>query len=387
MINDGLGLWLRTKPAKGGGLVRSWLFRYQLGGGKKQAMGLGSLHDRSLAEARLKRDELRKLLLEGIDPKIDRDRKRAEQRLANRPVMTFKQAAQEWVDAHEAGWRSRKTFEDWTGMMTRYAFPVLGPLPVAAVNVDMVLQVLKPMWDAGIPGTGSKLRGHVERVLDFAAARELRDSANPARWKTLRNLLPKPSKVRPTTHHEALPFEEVGALMAQLREVEGPAARALEFTILTAARSNESRLAEWSEIDGDVWTIPAGRMKAHVEHRVPLCGRALEILEEMRGLDPEMIFPSHGGQAGLRRALAKLGRTDITVHGFRSTFRDWAGARSNFPREVAEMALAHRIGNATEQAYARHDLFEKRKRLMEAWCQFCAEPKAGVEKVVQLKRA
>jgi integrase len=383
MLCDGDGLWLKTKPAKGGGWSRSWLFRFQLDGVKDQ-MGFGSLHDRPLAAARAKRDEARRLLLEGINPKIERDRQRAEQRIAALPVTTFKQSAQAYIDAHEVGWRSAKHSAEWVKTLTQYAYPVFGDLPVGAITTDLVLRCLEPHWLA-IPNTMARVRGRIESVLDWAKARGLRNGGdNPASWDILKHLLPKPSKVKPVVHHEALPFEEVPAFMAALRKIDGPAARALEFTILTAARAGESRLATWNEIDGDVWTIPGSRMKAGKPHTVPLCKRAMAILHEMRGLDREMIFPRHGGPAGLRRVLQRLGR-DVTVHGFRSTFRDWCGARSNFPREVAEMALAHRIGNATENAYARSDLFEKRRRLMAAWCEFCTSTKVVGGKVLPMR--
>jgi len=376
MLCDGGGLWLRTKPALGGGYSRSWLFRYAIAG-KKGQMGLGSLHDRPLAEARAKRDELRKLLLEGIDPKADRDRKRAEALVAALPIMTFKQAAQAHIDSHEKGWSPKQT-GNWNSMFQKYVYPVIGPLPVAAIGVDLVLKCLEPHW-VTIPNTMMRVRGRIEAVLDACAARGLRDSTNPARWSVLKHLLAKPSKLRPVEHHEAMSFEELPAFLNELRKLDGPAPRALEFVILTAARAGEARLATWGEIDfaTATWTVPPSRMKAGREHRVPLCKRAVAILEEMRDLDPEMIFPRHGGPAGLRRVLKRLGR-DVSVHGFRSSFRDWCGARSNFPREVAEMALAHKVGNAVELAYARSDLFEKRRRLMAAWFDFCTSaPKKG----------
>lgn len=348
-------------------------------------MGLGSVRDRSLAEAREIATQARKLLLDGNDPLEARRATLAEKRVARIPVTTFKQAAREYIDVHEKGWRSAKHTKDWVVTLDTYAHQFIGDLPVSAINTDLVLQVLRPIWER-IPDTASRVRGRIEMVLDACAARGLREETNPARWAVLKHLLPKPSKVKPKEHYEALPFEQVGAFMAELRELDGPAPRSLEFLVLTAARAGEVRLATWDEVQGKTWVIPKERMKAAREHRVPLCDRALEILEEMRevrGRSP-LIFPGHGGPAGLRRVLERMG-VDATVHGFRSTFRDWCGARSNFPREVAEMALAHRIGNATEQAYARSDLFERRRKMMDAWCAFCSAPIVGAEVVVPMR--
>jgi integrase len=376
---DGGNLWLRVKLGAGG-INKSWLFRFAFHG-REHLMGLGPLRDVTLAEAREQALVCRKLLREGIDPIQHRRTKLAEQRVLAIPVTTFKRAAQEYIAVHEVGWRSAKHSKDWVDTLDRFVNPIIGDLPVSAINVDLVLQVLRPIWDR-IPDTASRIRGRIEMVFDACAARGLRDETNPARWAVLKHFLPKPSKVKPKEHHEALPLEEVGEFMAELRKLDGPAPRALEFCILTATRSGETRLAKWDEIDGNVWTVPSERTKTGREHRVPLCGRTLEILVEMQGVrTSELVFPGHGGPAGLRRVLDRLGR-DITVHGFRSTFRDWCGARSNFPREVAEMALAHRVGNTTEQAYARSDYFEKRRHLMDAWAAFCAQPVESGEIVV-----
>jgi integrase len=384
---DGAGLWFRTKETKNGGISRNWLFRYSYGG-RKQIIGLGPTHTVSLAEARDAAQAARKLLLMGLDPRGERDRLRAEARVAALPVTTFKQAAQQFVDSHEAGWRNARHSHDWVRSMKQYVHPVIGDLPVWAITTDLVLRCLQPHWET-IPNTMQRVRGRIERVLDWAKARGLRNGGdNPASWDILQHLLPRPTKLKPVEHHEALPFEEVPAFMARLRALDAhvPGARALEFCILCAARTGEARLAAWSEIEGDVWVVPSARTKTGREHRVPLCRRAMEIIEEMRGLglDRELVFPGHGGHSGLRRVLARLG-VDATVHGFRSAFRDWCGARTNFPREVAEMALAHRIGNQTEQAYARSDLFEKRRRLMSAWCEFCSADKP-VGNVLPLSR-
>lgn len=386
---DGGNLWLRVKKGAGGATNKSWLFRYALDG-KEHLMGLGPLRDRSLAEAREIAAQARKLLLDGDDPLENKRRTLAEKRVAAIPVTTFKQAATAYIQAHDAGWRSAKHARDWADTLDRYAHPVMGALPVQAINTDLVLKCLEPNWETKTQ-TMSRLRGRIERIIGWAKARGLRNGGdNPAVWANLQHLLPKPTKVHHKQHHAAMAFEEVGAFMAALRELGGAAARALEFTVLTAARAGEVRLATWDEVRGEVWTVPGSRMKTGKEHRVPLCPRAVEIVDEMRELQTcELIFPGRSGGAPLGpmamlQVLERLGHRGITVHGFRSTFRDWCGARSNFPREVAEMALAHRIGNATEQAYLRDDLFAKRRRMMDAWCTFCSKPMAKA-KVLPLR--
>jgi integrase len=375
---DGGNLYLDVKQGARG-LTRKWIFRYAVDG-HESWMGLGPLHTVGLAEARERARAARQQLLDGIDPIEHRKARITEQHLAGRRALTFREAALQYIDSHDGGWRSPKHRRDWIDTLNTYVHPVIGGLPVQAISVDLVLLALKPMWLEKTE-TASRVRGRIEMVLDFAKARGLREGDNPASWDVLQHLLPKPGKVKLKRHFEAMSYADVGQFMAELRKLDGGAVRALEFLILTAARSGEARGARWDEIDGNVWMIPPPRMKAHREHRVPLCVRALEILDEMRAVRTgDRIFEGRRGAIsvqGLLDVLSHTGRKGITVHGFRATFRSWCGARTNFPREVAEMALAHRIGNATEQAYARDDLFDKRRKLMDAWGAFCSAPSVG----------
>jgi integrase len=380
---DGGGLYLEVRQGARGPTAK-WLFRYMIAG-RERWMGLGPLHTVGADKAREQARAARQQLLEGISPIEAKRAQIAAQRVTALPATTFRQAAQQYIQAHDASWRSAKHARAWVDTLERYVYPQIGDLPVQAITTDLVLKAIEPHWETKTQ-TMSRLRGRIERILDWAAARGLRVGNNPAAWAILRHLLAKPTKVKAAVHHEALPFEQIAKFMARLRKLDGPAPRALEFCILTATRSGEARLAEWSEFEGDIWTIPATRTKAGREHRVPLCVRALAILEEMRAVSTSrFVFDGHGGPAGLRRVLDRLG-VEVTVHGFRSAFRDWCGARSSFSREVAEMALAHRIGNATEQAYARSDLFEKRRRLMEAWARFCSMPAEGVAVLPMVQR-
>ncbi len=292
---------------------------------------------------------------------------------------TFEECASAYIDLHQHGWRNPKHLQQWRNTLVAYAHPVFGAVPVDEIDTELVLRMLQPIWREK-PETASRLRGRIEAVLDWAKARGYREGENPARSRGhMEQLLPRPSKVASVKHRPALPFAEVPSFIRELRNREGIAALALEFTILTAARSGEVREATWSEIDlrGGVWTAPAERMKAGRMHRVPLSSRAVEILERVRRLarvDDDYLFP--GQKLGkplsdmtLTAVLRRMGRGDLTVHGFRSTFRDWAGQR--FPREVCEMALAHTVRNKVEVAYARSDVFERRIRPMEESAMFC----------------
>ena len=304
--------------------------------------------------------------------------------------------ADAYIAAHEASWRNAKHRQQWRNTLDTYADPILGKLPVAQVEVGDVMRVLEPLWREKTE-TASRLRGRIESVLDYATARGWRSGENPARWRGhLDNLLPARSKVAKVEHHAALPWREIGAFMAALAEEEGVSALALRFAILTAARTGEVIGARWSEIDmqAAVWTVPADRMKAAREHRVPLSDAALDVLREVAKLrtEPEadgFVFP--GGKAGkplssmaLLMLLRRMERGDLTAHGFRSTFRDWCAEATNYPREVAEAALAHTLRDKTEAAYQRGDLMEKRRRLMAEWATFCARP-APAGEVVPLR--
>ncbi|HXB76351.1 MAG TPA: integrase arm-type DNA-binding domain-containing protein [Bradyrhizobium sp.] len=382
MYGDGGGLYLRV-TADG---TKNWVFRFMLDG-RPRWMGLGPLALYGLQEARGKALDARRLRHEGIDPIETRRANRLRERLEAAKAMTFKQCADSYIASHRAGWRNAKHAAQWGATLATYAYPVIGALPVQAIDTGLVCKVLEPIWTAK-PETAGRVRGRIEAVLDWAKARDYRAGENPARWRGhLDKLLPARSKVAKVEHHAALPYGEMPGFMAGLRAQEGIAARALEFAILTASRTGETIGARWSEVNlaEKIWLIPEGRMKAGKQHRVPLSALALAILEEMQALRPqddrssEFVFP--GGKAGkplsnmaFLMLLRRMGRNDLTAHGFRSTFRDWASERTRFPREVAEMALAHVVGNKVEAAYRRGDLFDKRQKLMDAWGEFCNEP-------------
>jgi integrase len=371
---DGDGLVLRV--AEGG--TKGWLYRYKANG-KVREMGLGPVRDVTLAEAREAAREARRLRRAGVDP-IDAKRERqAAVRVEAARAVTFSQCAAAYMENHRASWSNPKHAAQWESTLRTYAYPVFGNLPVAAVNTGLVVKVLDPIWSSKSE-TANRLRGRIEAVLDFAAVRGHRVGENPARWKGhLKEALPTPSRVRRVKHHAALPYEEIGAFVADLRHRGGGAASALEFAILTAARTGEVIGARWSEIDvkTGVWTIPAARMKARAEHRVPLNDQALEVLlQEAKRRVNDVVFS--GQKAGrplsnmaFLMMLRRMEREDLTVHGFRSTFRDWAAETTTVAPEVAEAALAHTVANKVEAAYRRSDLFEKRRALMQEWGAFC----------------
>jgi integrase len=357
-------------------------------------MGLGSVHTVSLAEARDKALTCRKQRLDGGDPIAARKGARAAARLADAGAMTFRQAAQSYMAAHKAGWRSLKHSAQWANTLETYAYPVFGDLPVQAVNVGLVMRALEPMWTAKTE-TASRVRGRIESVLDWATARGLRLGENPARWRGhLENLLPRRSKVQRVQHHPAMPYSELADFIAELREQEGIAPRALEFAILTAARTGEVIGAVWDEINlaDRLWVIPPERMKGGREHRVPLSDPALAILRAMAAIrSGKHVFPGARvrrpiSNTALLTTLQRIGRGDLTVHGFRASFSTWVIEQTNFPTEVREMALAHTVGTAVERAYQRSDLFERRRQLAEAWTNFCTTP-ADNDRVVAIGRA
>jgi integrase len=386
---DGGGLYLRVSPSG----VASWVFRYMGQAGTERYMGLGPLHTVSLAEARLKALACRKQRLEGQDPLEERRGARLAGRIATARAMTFRQCAEAYIETHRAGWRNPKHASQWPTSLATYVYPVFGDLPVAAIDTALVMRVLQPMWVSRTE-TASRVRGRIEAVLDWATVSGYRSGDNPARWRGhLDNLLPRRSKVQPVSHHAAMDYREIGGFMAELRELDSFPARCLELAILTSARTKEARGARWEEFDlaERIWTVPAERMKGGREHRVPLSGRALAIVEEMEAVrSGPFVFPGQRSGTPINEfaLLQLLRRTfpgELTVHGFRSTFRDWAAERTAFPAEVAEMALAHAVGSKVEAAYRRGDLFEKRRSLAEAWARFCATPEIGGE-VVRLMR-
>jgi integrase len=291
---------------------------------------------------------------------------------------TFRECAEAYIAAHETTWRHPKHHHQWNASLKQYVYPLIGDLSVAAIDVGLVLQVLEPIWKRRTE-TASRVRGRIEAILDWARVHKLREGENPARWRGhLKHLLPEKSKLRKVIHHPALPYTEINGFMTHLRQQDGIVARALEFTILTAARKSEVTGARWSEIDGNVWTIPGERMKGGRKHRVPLCDRAVAILKSLpHESDFVFIGAQNGrpiGDAVMPDLMERMGRDDITVHGFRSTFKDWASETTAYPNHVVEQALAHAIGNGVEAAYRRGDLFEKRRQLMESWAQYCSGP-------------
>jgi len=370
---DGGGLYFRVSEFN----TRLWAFRYKRAG-KAREMGLGAYPDVSLKEARERAEEARKLLRDDIDPIDRRQAARSAMLAAREAALTFEQCAAAYIAVKEHEWKNAKHGDQWRNTLTTYAFPVIGSLLVSHIDQTHILQILEPIWTTKTE-TASRLRGRIENVLDYATVRGYRKGDNPARWRGhLDKLLATPAKVSKIEHHAALPYTEAGAFMVDLRQQAGMGARALEFVIITAARSGEVRGAKWAEIDLDqaVWNIPADRMKAGREHRIPLSDTALELLRHLPRIDgSELLFPNTKGTAlsdmTLTAVLRRMGR-QITAHGFRSTFRDWAGETTAYPREVIEHALAHQLKDKAEAAYARGTLFDKRRRLMADWAKYCA---------------
>jgi integrase len=350
-----------------------------------------------LATARQRARDLQELVRLGRDPLDERaaEEQAADEAAAQRTVasMTFREVAKLYVAAHEPAWRNSKHRQQWANTLETYVYPRIGDLVVSKVDTGAVTTVIEPIWRT-VPETASRIRGRIEAVLDYAKARGWREGENPARWRGhLKKLLPERSKIQRVEHHAALPYSDIGAFMQKLAGMKGSAARALEFLILTSTRTTEVRCARPEEIDfkEKVWTIPAGRIKAEKMHRVPLCDRAIEIAREALKAGSEFVFA--GGKRGkplsenaMLSLLERMGHDDITVHGFRSTFRDWAAEQTNFAREIAEVALAHDVGDETERAYQRGDLLRKRRLLMEAWARYCATPRAA-SNVTALNRA
>lgn len=416
-----------TKPpgrhADGGGLyllvrdngARSWVFRYMLAG-KRHDLGLGPAGTEpgavTLADARKQVGDLRRHVRDGVDLAAARATARVTRRTPPaQPVgRSFRDVAKLYIEAHEAGWKSAKHAAQWTATLETYAFPVFGDLAVSDIVTGHVMDVLRPIWNEK-PETATRLRGRIEAVLDYATPLEWRSGPNPARWKGhLASMLPARAKVAAVEHQPALPWTRMGDFMADLREREGVSALALQFAILAAARTGEVIGATWGEVDevAKVWTIPALRMKAKREHRVPLTEAALTVLAKARAAAVETasdrpVFPGSDPKKGLSQmALAMLVRRmneasdggsspwidldgrEVVPHGFRSTFRDWASEATTFDRETAEAALAHTVKDKVEAAYRRGDQLEKRRRLMDAWAAFCAKPSKQSGEVIEL---
>jgi len=364
--------------------------------GKRRQMGLGSVRTFTLAEARERARKARQMVADGLDPIEERQKQRDHAKAEAAKRITFKECAETYIKAHERSWKNDKHRAQWRSTLKTYAYPTLGSVSVAAITTPMIVKVLKPLWH-DIPETARRVRNRIELVLDSATAMGARSGENPARLRGhLDKLLPKRSDDEKPQHHAALPFTEIGTFLDKLRAHDGIASRALEFLILTATRTNEVINAEWDEINfkEKLWTIPASRMKAKKEHRVPLSPRAIEILKSLpREKDSKWVFA--GGKEGeslsnmaMLQLLKRMKRDDLTVHGFRSCFRDFASERTNYPREVCEMALAHKIPDKVEAAYRRGDLFDKRTRLMGEWAKFCAiKPAAMGKNVIPMQGA
>jgi integrase len=401
---DGGGLYMQVTQGAAE-LCRSWVFRYALKGqfverdGKRwqptRYMGLGPIADIPLNEARELARECRNLVREGRDPIDDRDRRVAENLAAKAAVVTFDECANEYIREHHESWKNEKHRAQWQSTLKTYASPVLGRMSVADIELAHVMRVIGPIWKTKTE-TATRLRGRIESILAWATVSGFRTGDNPARWDGwLEKRLPKPSEVRTVQHHAAIDYREMPTFIVELRKREGVAALALEFTILTAARSGEVRGMTWGELrlGEKLWVVPADRMKGSREHRVPLCQRARAILEQVKSLAPgkdpnSNVFPGSGGKPlsdmTLTAVLRRMGRPELTAHGFRSSFRDWAGNETEFARELAEAALAHIVGDKAEQAYRRSDGLDKRRRLMDAWADYCEGKQPG--KVVKLRR-
>lgn len=366
------GLGLEVKPTG----ARSWTLRVMVGA-KRREIGLGAFPGVGLADARDKARTLREEIAGGVDPVEKRREARSLLIAAQTAGMTFDACAATYIKAHRDGWKNPKHAQQWENTLATYAGPVIGSMLVRHVETPHVLAVLEPIWREKTE-TASRLRGRLETILDWATVRSEREGLNPARWRGhLDKLLPAKSKVRKVKHHAALPWREIGQFMPRLRAAEGMGARCLEFAILTASRSEEARGATWTEIDlgAALWCIPADRMKMDRDHRVPLSPAALTLLDKLpRIVGNDLVFPAPRGgvlsDATLGAVLKRMG-LDVTAHGFRSTFRDWAAESTAYPGDVAEMALAHVVKNKVEAAYRRGDLFEKRQRLMNDWAEYC----------------
>ena len=370
--------------------ARSWLLRVAVGG-KRREIGLGGFTTTNgIAEARRKAQEAREKIREGLDPVQERRSARAALKAARLTGITFKQAAESFIADQEAGWSNSKHAGQWSATLGTYAYPTLGSMQVADITTAHVLEVLKKdnFWSAK-PETASRVRQRIEKVLAAADAAAGRERLNPARWEVIGKTLPAKTKVAKVEHHKALPWQEIPAFMARLREQAGNGARALEAAILTAARSGEIRGMTWGELDlgQKLWTISASRMKSKREHRVPLSTAAVTLLQAMFPSDgkpgPEqLVFPGAKKDTQLSdmtlAAVLRRMKVDVTTHGFRSSFRDWAGESTNHPREVIEHALAHQLKDAAEAAYARGDMLAKRMVLMKDWATWCEKPSGVV---------
>jgi len=389
---DGLYLRVSKTSERSKTAAASWVYRFMLAR-KAREMGLGSYPAITLPVARKLAEEARSLKDRGIDPIDARESQRASQRIEAARSITFRECAKAYITAHRGKWKNAKHVKQWEATLEAHVMPVLGDLPVSAVDRALVIKVLEPIWST-IPETAARVRGRLEAVLAWAEMRDYRSGDNPAVWKgRLDKVFPPRSQVQKTKHHPALPYSELPGFVNKLSANEGTAAQALLFTILCTARTAEVTGAKWPEIDmdGSQWTVPGERMKGRREHRVPLSPTAMKILrQQLKFTDGKgYVFPGMRPKKPLSnmamlKVLERMDRTDLTVHGFRSTFRDWVEEQTAYAGSVAEAALAHSVGDKVEAAYRRGDLFEKRKQLMNAWARYCSEP-TSVGKVIPIK--
>lgn len=391
MTGDGDGLYFQISATGG----TSWIYRYKVAG-KGRKMGLGPYPGISLSEARQKAADVRRLTLAGLDPLAEREAEQERRRLAEQEererieaervaaerakvrAVTFRQAADDYIQSHRKSWKSAKHAQQWANTLETYAHPKIGHLLTAEIATEHLLEILQPIWQTKTE-TANRVRNRIELVLDAAKARGLRDGENPARLRGhLDKLLPRLAKIQTVKHHPALPFTELPAFMLLLKAAEGMASKAMQMTILTACRTSEVLEAKWCEIDleASTWTIPPERMKARKEHRVPLAAPLVELLENLPRIEGNpYLFPGMNrgrplSNMAMLNTLKRMGRGDLTMHGFRSTFRDWAADCTHYPREVCEMALAHTVATGSEGAYWRGDIFDKRRALMADWAAY-----------------
>ena len=384
MHADGSGLYLAVKASG----AKSWMYRYQIAG-RRREMGLGALTALSAVQARAEAARLKAMVQQGVDPleaKNEAKRAQEEQAQAERAAQkrldaTFRRVAEEHIARLEAGWKNTKHRQQWENTLKTYVYPVIGEVSVSEVTVEHVLDILQPIWSTK-PETASRVRMRLEAVLDAAKVKGLRDGENPARWRAnLDAVLPPKSKVHTVKHHGAMDWKLVPKFFRTLADQPGMGALALRLAILTALRSGEVRKATWDEFDLDqgVWTIPAAKMKAQREHRVPLSAPAIELLQQLpRRVGTNLVFPGTRSTTPLSdmtlsAVLRRMKIENVTVHGFRSTFRDWAAEETHFNSETVELALAHVVGNKVERAYRRGDQLEKRRPLMDAWAKWLME--------------
>ena len=375
---DGLGLYLQVSPSGS----KSWVYRYK-SSTKERRFGLGAYPTISLLMARESADKCRKLRAKGIDPIEYKKQQERQKQLERAKSISFKECATRYIESHKSGWKNKKHQSQWTNTLENYAHPIMGHLPVQDISTNHVMQVLEPIWYTKTE-TASRIRSRIENILDWAKVKTYRTGENPALWRGhLDKLLPKQSKVQKVKHHPALPYTEQPNFYKLLRNKNTIAAKALTFIILTVSRTNEALEAKWDEFNFDtaIWTIPKERMKSGTEHRVPLANETINLLDELKKYSREDNYLFPGQQEGrfISDTTIRKGNVykdyNFVTHGFRSTFRDWCAETTNFPERLAEAALAHKIQNATQAAYERGDKIEKRRKLMEAWANYCVSIK------------